>query len=195
MRHRRPGDHLPVPAALVGFASVSPQAGTGQADGFGLGNYAVCSISPTACGPTCATASSSRPDGGHRLAVSLPGGYAFARFSFPFKNALFLVTLAILMVPYASLLIPLYVLLKGLGLQDSLVGLSLVMAMFQLPFATFMMRISFEAVPRELEEAALVDGAGSFGVLRRIMLPAVRPGVVTVACSPSWPPGTTSSRR
>ena len=68
---------------------------------------------------------------------------------------LFLVTLAILMVPYATLLIPLYVLLNDFGLNNSLLGLSLVLAMYQLPFATFMMRISFEAVPRELEESAL----------------------------------------
>ena len=52
--------------------------------------------------------------------------------------------------------------------------------MFQLPFATYMMRISFEAVPRELEELALIDGCGTFGVLWRIMLPSVRPGLVTV---------------
>ncbi len=52
--------------------------------------------------------------------------------------------------------------------------------MFQLPFATYMMRISFESVPRELEEAALVDGAGTFGVFRHILLPSVRPGIVTV---------------
>ena len=89
-------------------------------------------------------------------------------------------TLSILMVPYATLLIPLYVLLKALGLQNSLLGLSLVLAVFQLPFATFMMRISFDTVPRELEESALVDGCGTFAVLRRIMLPAVRPGMITV---------------
>ena len=52
--------------------------------------------------------------------------------------------------------------------------------MFQLPFATYMMRISFEAVPRELEEAALVDGSGTFAVFRHVFLPAVRPGIVTV---------------
>ena len=73
------------------------------------------------------------------------------------------------------------VLLGWLGLQDSLVGLSLVLIMFQLPFAIFMMRNSFEAVPRELEESALIDGCGSLGVLVRIMLHAVRPGLVTVA--------------
>jgi len=115
------------------------------------------------------------------LAVSILGGYAFARFNFRGKDALFLLTLAILMVPYATLLIPLYVLLRNLGLQDSLIGLSLVLAMYQLPFATFMMRISFEAVPTELEESAFVDGAGTFDVLRRILLPAVVPGIITVA--------------
>ena len=84
------------------------------------------------------------------------------------------------MVPYGTLLIPLYVLLNAVGLHNSLIGVALVLALFQLPFAIYLMRISFEAVPKELEESALVDGAGSFDVLRRIMLPAVRPGLITV---------------
>ena len=114
------------------------------------------------------------------LVVSVLGGYAFGRFTFPGKNLLFLVTLAILMVPYPTILIPLYVLLGWLNLQNSLLGLSLVLMMFQLPFATYMMRNSFEAVPRELEESALVDGCGTFGTLRRVLIPAVRPGLITV---------------
>jgi len=70
-----------------------------------------------------------------------------------------------------AILIPLYVLLDRLGLQNSLVGLSLVFIMFQFPFALFMMRNSFEAVPRELEEAALVDGCTTFAALRRVLPP------------------------
>ena len=62
-----------------------------------------------------------------------------------------------------------------------LVGLSLVLAVFQLPFATYMMRISFEAVPRELDESALMDGCGTFSVLWRILLPLVCPGLITVS--------------
>lgn len=115
------------------------------------------------------------------LFVSVLGGYAFGRFDFRGKDLLFGATLAILMVPHATLLIPLYVLLGRAGLTNSLVGLSLVLVMFQLPFSLFMMRNSFEAVPRELDEAALVDGCTSFSALRRVLLPAVVPGIVTVA--------------
>jgi multiple sugar transport system permease protein len=117
---------------------------------------------------------------GGTLVVATLGGYAFGRFQFPGRDVLFLVTLAILMVPYATILIALYVLLGWFGLQDTLVGLSLVLIMFQLPFSIFMMRNSFEAVPRELEESAQVDGCTSFTALTRIMIPAVKPGLITV---------------
>ncbi|MGZ8513437.1 MAG: carbohydrate ABC transporter permease [Candidatus Limnocylindrales bacterium] len=162
-------------------ASVSGQPGTAQASGLGFGNYATLLDYGAGLGQyVMNSVIVSAITVALTLAISTLGGYAFARFTFPGKNVLFLVTLSILMVPYATLLIPLYVLLSKLGLQNSLVGLSLVLTMFQLPFATFMMRISFEAVPLELEESALVDGAGTLGVLRRILLPAVRPGIITV---------------
>ena len=163
------------------LASISPQAASGQVNGMGFGNYTtlfnfgaglarfVLNSAFVAALTVVVT-----------LLVSTLGGYAFARFTFRGRDILFLLTLAILMVPYATLLIPLYVLLNAIGLQNSLVGLSLVLAMFQLPFATYMMRISFEAVPRELEESALVDGCGTFAVLLRILLPSVRPGLITV---------------
>jgi multiple sugar transport system permease protein len=169
------------PLAWAALASVSGTPGSTQAAGFGPGNYQTLFAWQDGL-PTyflnsvllaCATVI-------FTLAVSLPGGYAFAKFDFPLKNVIFMVTLAILMVPVATMLIPLFV-LKSLGLQDSLLGVALVMSMFQLPFATFMMRISMESVPKELEEAAQVDGAGTFVVFRRIILPAVRPGIVTVA--------------
>ena len=84
------------------------------------------------------------------------------------------------MVPYATILIPLYVVLGKLGLQNSLIGLSLVLIMFQLPFSVFMMRNAFESLPRELEEAALVDGCGTFAALTRILIHGVRPALITV---------------
>ena len=169
------------PLAWSGYASVAPQANTGQVDGFGLGNYATLLhynvglpqflLNSTIVAVLTVVLT---------LVTSVLGGYAFARFTFPGKNILFLLVLAVLMVPYATLLIPLYVLLAQFGLSNSLVGLSLVLTVFQLPFATFMMRISFEAVPLELEESALIDGCSSFGALRRVLVPAVMPGIVTV---------------
>jgi len=169
------------PLVWAAVASVSPQAGTNQTDGWGFGNY--LTLSHYQAGLGTYVGNSLIVSGltvVFTLAISLLGGYAFARFSFPGKDLLFLVTLAILMVPYATLLIPLYVLLNNLGLQGSLVGLACVLTMFQLPFATFMMRISFEAVPKELEEAALVDGCGTFSALIRVLIPAVKPGLITV---------------
>lgn len=169
------------PVLWTGMASVSPRAGTSQTDGWGFGNYAA--LADYQAGIWRYLFNSAFVSGLTvvlTLAVSLLGGYAFARFRFPGKDALFLLTLAILMVPYATLLIPLYVLLNEIGLQNSLVGLALVLTVFQLPFSVFLMRISFEAVPRELDEAALVDGCSSFTALWRVLLPAVRPGLITV---------------
>jgi multiple sugar transport system permease protein len=170
------------PLVWSGWSSVKGQPGSAQPSGFGFGNYrylasygeGVVTYMVNSAAVTAMTVAGT-------LLVSALGGYGFARFSFPGKNLLFLATLAILMVPYATILIPLYVLLDRLGLQNSLVGLSLVFIMFQLPFALFMMRNSFEAVPRELEEAALVDGCSTFAAWRRVLLRAVRPGLVTVA--------------
>jgi multiple sugar transport system permease protein len=169
------------PLIWTTVSSVSPQAGSAQTEGLGFNNYA-----------TLANYQAGLPHYlGNSLVISLVavgvtllaatfGGYAFARFSFPGKNALFLVTLSILMVPYATLLIPLTIWLKTLGLNNTLVGVGLVLAVFQLPFATFMMRISFEGVPKEIEEAALMDGCGSFGALRRVLVHAVKPGLITI---------------
>jgi len=169
------------PLVWTAVASVSPHAGTNQVDGWGFGNYATLAGYQAGVWRYLAnSAFVSLLTVTLTLVVSTFGGYAFARFRFRGKNVLFMVTLAILMVPYATLLIPLYVLLNEIGLVNSLVGVALVLTMFQLPFATFLMRISFEAVPRELDDAALVDGCSSFTALRRVLLPAVKPGLVTV---------------
>jgi len=115
------------------------------------------------------------------VVVCVLGGYGFSRFQFRGRNLLFSTTLAILVVPYATILLPLYIVLGRLGLQNSVIGLALVLVMFQLPFGIYMMRNSFDSVPRELEEAAIVDGASNLGALRHVSLRIVSPGIVTVA--------------
>ena len=169
------------PLVWTAVSSVAPNPGTGQTQGWGLGNYRTLAAYQDGIGQYILNSTFvSLVTVGLTLFISLLGGYAFAPFNFPGKNVLFLATLSILMVPYATLLIPLYVLLNALGLQNSLLGVALVLTMFQLPFSTFMMRISFEAVPKELDEAALVDGCSRSTVLWRILLPAVKPGLITV---------------
>jgi len=169
------------PLVWSAWASVAGQPGTAQQSGFGFANYARLLDYGAGVGQF---ALNSLIVSGltvvFTLVLALTGGYAFAKFSFPGKNVLFLLVLAILMVPYATLLVPLYVLLGNLGLIDTLFGLSLVLTIYQLPFSIFMMRISFEAVPAELEESALVDGCGTIGALLRVLTPAVVPGLVTV---------------
>ncbi|WP_343718074.1 carbohydrate ABC transporter permease [Inquilinus sp.] len=113
--------------------------------------------------------------------VSLLGGYGFSRFCFPLKNALFVLVIATIMIPFQSILTPLFLLLTRLGLQNTLAGLVLIYVTLQLPFSIFMMRNAFDAVPREIEEAARIDGAGRLQLLARVMLPLVFPGIVTVA--------------
>jgi len=114
------------------------------------------------------------------LLLSTLGGYGFSRFRFPGRNAIFVLILATLMIPFQSILNPLFVLLRLLHLQDTKLGLALVYTTFQLPFAVFMMRNAFDAVPKEIEEAALLDGCTALRMLRLVMLPLVGPGMATV---------------
>lgn len=113
--------------------------------------------------------------------VSVLAGYGFSRYRFPGKNACFILIIATLMIPFQSILTPLFIILARLGLNNSLLGLVLVYVTLQLPFSVFMMRNAFDAVPREIEEAARIDGARDLTLLVRVMLPLVMPGVATVA--------------
>jgi len=113
--------------------------------------------------------------------LSTLAGYGFARFDFWGKQALFILALAPLMIPFQAVMIPLFLVLRALNLNNTLLGLAFVYITTQLPFGIFVMRNAFAVVPREIEEAALLDGCSSLGMLRRVMLPLVLPGVVTIA--------------
>ena len=115
------------------------------------------------------------------LALSIPAAYGLARFRIRFKEVWFILLLAPLMIPYQALLVPLYLTFSIWGLANSHIGLAMVHTILQLPFSIYLMRNSFEAIPRELEEAAKVDGGTSFQTLLSIFLPLVVPGIVTVA--------------
>lgn len=115
------------------------------------------------------------------VVLSTVAGYGFARLRFPGSNALFFAALVTFMIPFQALITPLYLLLDHLGLLNSLLGLILVYTTFQLPFGLFLMRNSFAAIPRSLEEAARLDGCGIPQTLVRVMLPVAVPGVIATA--------------
>jgi len=114
------------------------------------------------------------------LALTIPAGYALARFPVPGKELIFVFLLLALIIPYQALLTPIFLMFAQLKLTNTLVGLAILHTVIQLPFSLYIMRNSFEQVPRELEEAALTDGGTSFQILRSIFIPAVVPAIVTV---------------
>jgi len=116
------------------------------------------------------------------LILTIPAGYALARFPIPAKEGIFVFLLLALIIPYQALLTPIFLMFASLPIKltNTLVGLAILHTAIQLPFSLYIMRNSFEAVPRELEEAALTDGGSSFQILRSIFIPAVVPAIVTV---------------
>jgi multiple sugar transport system permease protein len=115
------------------------------------------------------------------LGLTIPAGYALARFPIPGKELLFVFLLLALIIPYQALITPLFFMFATLGLTNTVFGLAIIHTAIQIPFSVYIMRNSFEAVPRELEEAAIIDGCSSWQVLNRICLPAIRPAIVTVS--------------
>jgi multiple sugar transport system permease protein len=114
------------------------------------------------------------------LGLGAPAAFGLARFPMPAKELIFIILLSSLMIPYQALLTPLYIMAASLGLANTYLGLAIVHAVIQLPFSIFLLRNSFEETPRELEEAAIIDGCNSLQLLRRIFLPAAAPAIVTV---------------
>jgi multiple sugar transport system permease protein len=115
------------------------------------------------------------------LVLTVPAGYALARFPVPGKEVIFVVLLLALIVPYQALLTPMFLMFAKLGLTNSLAGLAIVHTAIQLPFSLYILRNSFSAVPAELQEAAVMDGASSGQILVRVFIPSAVPAIVTVA--------------
>ncbi len=115
------------------------------------------------------------------VAIATPAAYAISRFRFVGQRAAMGALLATQMFPGVAAAIPLYLILDFLGLIDTRTGLVLVYATSAVPFAIFQMRSAFDAIPVDLEEAAMVDGASRFGAFRRVVLPAARPALAVTS--------------
>ncbi|GGN80743.1 ABC transporter permease [Actinoplanes lobatus] len=114
------------------------------------------------------------------LLLTVPAGYGLSRFPVPGREVIFVVLLLALIIPYQALLTPMFLMFARVGLTNSLAGLAVLHTSIQLPFSLYILRNTFAAVPREIEEAAVMDGAGSLQILLRVFLPPTVPAVVTV---------------
>ncbi|GAA4564890.1 MULTISPECIES: carbohydrate ABC transporter permease [Planotetraspora] len=106
---------------------------------------------------------------------------AVARFRFRFRTSFLILLLIVQMVPAEALLIPLFTMVKRLGLYDQLLGLIVINVGLTLPFSVWMLRTFVAAVPKELEEASWIDGAGRFTTFWRVLFPLVAPGLVATS--------------
>ncbi len=116
---------------------------------------------------------------GGQILTSILGGYAFARIQFRGRATLFLMYLGTVMIPFVVLIIPLFQLMLQLDWRDNLVAL-LVPFVFS-AYGTFLMRQFFIGIPKEIEEAALIDGASRSRILWKVMVPLARPAIATLA--------------
>ena len=104
-------------------------------------------------------------------------GYALSRFNFRAKYWIVALMLVTQMFPLVMLVAPIFKMLSPLGLTNSLTGLVIVYSAFNVPFATFLMQSFFDGIPKDLEEAAMIDGATQFVAFRQIILPLTLPGI------------------
>ena len=107
--------------------------------------------------------------------------YVLARFTFPGARAIYYLMLAGLTFPIFLAIVPLFFILKNIGLINTLPGLIMVYVAFALPFTVFFLYAFFRTLPDDVYEAALIDGAGEWKTFFRIMLPMARPGIAAVA--------------
>lgn len=121
--------------------------------------------------------------------LAVPAAYSLSRFAYPGRGALALLVLGTQMLPVVAILVPLVVIFRSLGLINTLTALVFTHLSLGLPVAVWMLKGYVDAIPRELEEAAMIDGCGRFGALRYVLFPLLRPAVVaagTFAFVLSW---------
>ncbi|MFT3767185.1 MAG: sugar ABC transporter permease [Minicystis sp.] len=165
-----PVPHQPTLSHLQAVVSTTqklpgPEGGTMWLFGRQLANSVIVALATAAVG----------------VLIAVPTAYALARFRFVGKERGVAALLATQMFPTVASAVPLYIMLDALHLLNSRTGLVVCYASTSVPFAIFQLRASFEAIPLDLEEAAMVDGATRFGAFLRVVLPAARPAIAVTS--------------
>ncbi|MCB2129556.1 MAG: carbohydrate ABC transporter permease [Rhodobacteraceae bacterium] len=115
------------------------------------------------------------------LPFSVPAAYALSRFKFRRKKFLMLWYLSLLMAPPVAFLIPYFILMTNVGLSGTYLSMVLVMQTLTIPFSIWLMKSFIDEVPREIEEAARIDGASGWTIMFRVVLPLVMPGLIVTS--------------
>jgi arabinogalactan oligomer/maltooligosaccharide transport system permease protein len=115
------------------------------------------------------------------ILMSATTGYAVSRFNFPGRRSLLWVFLITQMFPVSILIVPIYVIMAGLGLINSLGSLMIAYLTIAVPFCSWMLKGYFDTIPRDLDEAAALDGLGPFATFWRVVVPLARPGLAVTA--------------
>jgi multiple sugar transport system permease protein len=167
---KREVDQFADPPRWVGF----PVTFQHYADAFGGGSFAVYFLNSVLLASMSTIGA---------LAIGVPAAYGLARFEWPrgWERRISDWILSTRMLPPIVTIVPLFLMLRGAHMLNSLQGLALIYTAFNLPFVIWMMRGFFDEVPREMEEAAMLDGESRIGALLRIVLPLVKPGLAATA--------------
>ena len=115
------------------------------------------------------------------ITMAASAGYALSRFNFPGKRGLMWTFLLTQMFPVAILIVPIYTIMANLGLINTKASLIIAYCTVAVPFCAWMMRGYFDTIPKELDEAAALDGLGPFGTFYKVILPLARPGIAVTA--------------
>lgn len=115
------------------------------------------------------------------LACAVPCAYALSRFRFPGSRLMMGLYMAAIFIQATYIMIPLFLQINQLGWLNKLSPLALIYAVMQFPFSIFLLSGFMRAIPHDYEEAAMIDGCGYFGILRRVIVPMSKPGIVTVS--------------
>lgn len=158
---------VPIQFTLKNFLDIFGLSETGRTLGFQFGR----ALLNTAIVSSAVVSSS--------LIFNTFGAYFFARLDFPFKNVLLIFVLGTFFVPQQATIVPLYIVVRGLHLANTY--WALVLPWYASPFVIFVLSQFFAEIPKELDEAAIIDGASLLGVLRHVIVPNARVGLLTVS--------------
>lgn len=158
---------VPVKWTLQAYLDVLGLSPEGQAAGLDFARYTFNTVFVSAAVVACS------------LIFNTGAAYFFSRLEFPYKEVLFVFVIATMLIPWEATIVPLYLVVRMLHIENSYAAL--IVPWYASPFIIFAMRQFFSEIPKDLDEAAIMDGASLFQVLRHVIIPNAIPGLITMA--------------